>query len=134
MLNYLVLLFNLTIVIDGLEKDVQETMCKELIHESFSESSVIFVEKSQSNCFYIIKSGTVGVYIDKKLVRKLTTGQHFGLIGILKKFNRTSTVIALTDCELFSIGTEAFSKMFKQINLTIYFNFMLYMFLRNLNI
>jgi len=89
-------------------------MCKEMIHESFAKDSVIFVENSQSNCFYIIKKGTVGAYINENRVRTLSEKEHFGLIGIMRKVNRTSTVIALEDCELFSIGIESFEKIFQQ--------------------
>ncbi len=109
-------LFSILLVntLDGLEKDMQETMCKEMVPQSFSAQSTIFNENSQSNCVYIIKSGEVGVYINDIQVRVLESHQSFGLIGVILRLNRTSTVKAITDCDLFSIGIEAFEKMFKK--------------------
>ena len=89
-------------------------MCKEMVHEVIAQNNIICKEHSQSNCVYIIKSGTVGIYINNQCVKRLHSGDHFGMIGIIRKINRTSSAIAEEKSELFSIGVEAFEKMFKK--------------------
>ena len=58
--------------------------------------------------FYLIKEGTLDVYIDGELVQSLRPGESFGEIALLKDVPRTATVTARTEAALLALDRRHF--------------------------
>jgi MFS family permease len=58
--------------------------------------------------FYLIKDGTVDVYIDGKLVQSLAAGDSFGEIALLRDVPRTATVKVRTESVLYALDRRHF--------------------------
>ena len=77
--------------------------------ETYIEGQFIIKYGDPSECLYIIKEGTVDcLTLDKKVVRTLGTGEHFGAKSLLMQSTRTMSVIAKTKCVVCSISTQSF--------------------------
>lgn len=98
-------LFNL------LEESNLESLSEVLTLNSFSQCEVIVNEGDPGDLAYIIKQGTVGCYINKEEIRRLSAGDFFGEQALLYDTRRTATVIALDQVELLSLGRRDLSKV-----------------------
>jgi MFS family permease len=58
--------------------------------------------------FYLIKEGSLDVYVDGKLVQTLGAGSYFGEIALLRDVPRTATVKARTDSLLYGLDRNTF--------------------------
>ena len=58
--------------------------------------------------FYLIKEGTLDVYIDGNLVHSLDHGDSFGEIALLRDVPRTATVTARTEAALYALDRRHF--------------------------
>lgn len=58
--------------------------------------------------FYLVKDGTLEVYVDTKLVQTLGPGDSFGEIALLRDLPRTATVRAKTPATVFALDRRAF--------------------------
>ena len=85
---------------------------------TFYKGDYIFLEGQQSNCAYIIDSGLVGVYREdshgnRSLVRKLGKNEMFGEMGLIDKYPRSATIIALQDTKCVVIDRSRFNYLTK---------------------
>jgi MFS family permease len=58
--------------------------------------------------FYLIKDGTLDVYVDGKLVQSLEPGDSFGEIALLRDVPRTATVKARTEAVVYALDRRHF--------------------------
>ena len=86
--------------------------------KTFYTGEIIFLEGQTSNCAYIIDSGLVGVYREdalghRSLVRKLGKNDIFGEMGLIDKYPRSATAIALQDTRCTVIERSRFNYLAK---------------------
>lgn len=80
----------------------------------------IIIEGELSWGLYLILQGIVGIYKNNKLtgevydVGQLRSGSFFGEMSLVDENARSATVRALTDCVLFYISKETFTKFLAQ--------------------
>ena len=84
----------------------------------YAPNQVVFREGETSSMFYFIKSGQVLISKknqngDDEPLGVLKEGQFFGEIGLLEEMERTATVTALVDLEVFQLGAERFRHLVK---------------------
>lgn len=85
---------------------------------TFYKGDIIFLEGQTSRCAYIIDSGLVGVYREdpsgnRTLVRKLSKNDMFGEMGLIDKYPRSATTIALQDTKCMIIERSRFNYLTK---------------------
>ncbi len=78
---------------------------------TFYKDEIIFLVGQSSDCAYIIESGNVGIYGEdsrgnRSLIRKLGKNDLFGEMGLIDKYPRSATAIALenTRCTIIEIS------------------------------
>ena len=89
-------------------KSLDADGCKMLIDNaylgSFAEDEVIIREGDDGDAFYLIKSGSVEISVEKDskkvVLSSLKRGAFFGEVSVLTENSRTATVTAEEDCEL----------------------------------
>ncbi|MBN2208780.1 MAG: cyclic nucleotide-binding domain-containing protein [Candidatus Coatesbacteria bacterium] len=84
--------------------------------QAFKPEELVFREGDSAGRFFFIKSGQVLVSKknlsgDDEPLSVLKGGQFFGEIGLLEQMERTATVKAITELEVFQIGREAFGRL-----------------------
>jgi CRP-like cAMP-binding protein len=85
---------------------------------TFFCGETIFREGQPSDCAYIIDSGSVGVYREdslgkRSLVQELGEHALFGEMGLIDKYPRSATVVALTDTRCMIIERSRFDYLKK---------------------
>lgn len=87
----------------------------ELDKRPFKAGEVIIKQGTPGETFYILASGTAGVFkerwFSKKRFADLGENQFFGEIALLENTGRTASVIADTDGELYFLPRDAFKKI-----------------------
>jgi CRP/FNR family transcriptional regulator, cyclic AMP receptor protein len=94
--------------------------------KTFYYGETIFQEGQPSDCAYIIESGNVGVYRDdsegkRSLVYELGEHSLFGEMGLIDKYPRSASVVALADTQCMVIERSRFDYM-KKFNSTFMVN------------
>lgn len=85
---------------------------------TFYKDDIIFLEGQASKCAYIIDSGNVGIFREnspgnRTLVRILKKNDLFGEMGLIDKYPRSATAIALTDTRCMVIERSRFNYLTK---------------------
>jgi MFS family permease len=81
----------------GALDEVQATPAQEIVRQG-----------EPGDRFYLIKEGTLDVYIDGTLVQSLGSGDSFGEIALLRDVPRTATVKARTEASLYALDRRHF--------------------------
>ncbi|MBT3922477.1 MAG: cyclic nucleotide-binding domain-containing protein [Nitrospina sp.] len=87
-------------------------------YQTFSNGETIFQEGQTSDCAYIINSGSVGVYREdsqgkRSLVQELGAHAMFGEMGLIDKYPRSATVVALEKTKCMVIERPRFDYLKK---------------------
>jgi MFS family permease len=78
----------------------------ELIH--CDQGETILRKGEAGDRFYVVASGELDVEVDGDSTRRLTAGEGFGEIALLRDVPRTASVTARTDVDLYGLDREAF--------------------------
>ncbi|MFK7909474.1 MAG: cyclic nucleotide-binding domain-containing protein [Akkermansiaceae bacterium] len=72
---------------------------------SFKKGEVVFSEGDESDCLYVIKSGSVRISVDsadgENEISVLTAGEVLGEMGVVEKLPRSATATAMKDASLY---------------------------------
>ena len=79
--------------------------------KNYKENDVIFREGEIGDKLYMIKSGSVKVYTNNKLMREMGEGSCFGEVALLLDKPRTATIIAACDCKICYLTKEDFNSL-----------------------
>ena len=86
---------------------------KVIKHQHVKENDVIIKQGERGNTMYIIKNGSVNVFVsldsenvEKKLIAVLGPGDHFGEMALFDDGLRSATVIAREESELLTISRD----------------------------
>lgn len=84
----------------------------------FYKDDIIFLEGQSSKCAYIIDSGDVGIYREDSLhhrlfICKLGKNDLFGEMGLIDKYPRSATAIALSDTRCMIVERSRFNYLTK---------------------
>lgn len=107
-------------IFEWIDSSVLSTIIKGLKIEKFSSSEVIIQEWDESNWkAYIIKSWEVNVEISWEKRAILKTWDIFWEIALLNEEERTASIIAITDVEVFVLTQDIIFELINNWNDTI---------------
>jgi CRP-like cAMP-binding protein len=76
--------------------------------ETFQAGETIFAEGDRADRMYMVKSGSVSLTKDGRVLEQAGPGAIFGELALIDRENRSATAAAETDCELASIDKRRF--------------------------
>jgi voltage-gated potassium channel len=88
--------------------DVAE-IARLLRREVFPARSVVVRRGDPADAMYFIVSGELEVDVEPP--RRMSQGQYFGEIALLRDTVRTATVATVSECELLSLGVADFRRL-----------------------
>ena len=80
----------------------------------FKDGEVIFSEGDHGDCMYVVKSGSVALKHNNKLLETLKPGEIFGELALIDNEKRMASAQAMGDTELYCINEERFHFMIRQ--------------------
>ena len=99
----------------------KQAIAQRLENRTFAKDQVIFSEGETGDSLYIIKSGSVGVFIVEPMVglqfelARLRTGQVFGEMAILTEEKRSATCKAMETSDVYVLPRTAFIRVLERI-------------------
>ena len=100
-----------------LEEADQKELVSSLRRKDLKGGEVLYRQGNLGDSIYFLAEGLLCSSIDNpdsdnmEKVERFTSGVHFGCEAILKKSNRMSTVVALTDSVVFSLDPQTVSQV-----------------------
>jgi divalent anion:Na+ symporter, DASS family len=101
----------------GLDRVTLAKLAAHLQPLSYNAHSTIFRQGEIGDAFYLVASGSVGVYTNDKtataemLVKVLHAGEPFGEMALLSNIPRTATIKVESDCEVLRLERGAFVEL-----------------------
>ena len=78
--------------------------------------TTLFKQGSNGNFFYILKQGSVDLYINDSLIKTISPKQSIGELALLHCAARSGTIKATKDCEFWVLERKNFRKIVDFIN------------------
>lgn len=101
-------------IFEGIDNEVVEEILKNAETESFMAGETIIKQWDFPNAtWYIIKEGSVDVFVSDKHTAKLTAGDIFGEIALLNEEPRSANVVAESNVTTYLITQNM---LFEMIN------------------
>ena len=79
--------------------------------EKYNKGDNIIIEGKEANKFYIIKKGSVDIYVSNKYIRTLNINEYFGERALFYRELRSATLTAHEDCEMYYLEKEDFDNI-----------------------
>ena len=104
----------------GLERVALAKLAAHLEPLFYPADSIIFRQAEPGDAFYLVATGSVGVYSTgpsvaaEKLVKVLHAGEPFGEMALLTNSTRTATIKAETDCEVLRLDRSFFLELVRE--------------------
>ena len=106
---------------EHVKPDYLPSISQRLEERVFSRDEVIFREGDQGETLYIIKAGSVGVFlIDPNVglkfeLARLRTGQVFGEMALLTKHPRSATCVAMEPTSCLVLESQTFHAIVERL-------------------
>jgi cGMP-dependent protein kinase len=79
--------------------------------EKYKKDEYIMTQGEEGNKFYIVKKGSIDVFVNNKYVRRLNSLQYLGERALFFREPRSATCIAHKDCEMYYLEKEDFDNV-----------------------
>jgi cAMP-dependent protein kinase regulator len=100
----------------NLQKTARKEIAKQMSLGFMPANSFIFKQGEVGNFFYILKSGSIELYINSNPVKLMSKGESFGDLALLHGAVRSGTVKTLEDTELWCLERNKFRTVTDYIN------------------
>lgn len=94
-----------------LDGDNKRLVINSLQEKSVPSGTTIIKQGDEGDYFYIVESGTVEFYVNNSKVNTSGAGSSFGELALMYNSPRAATVIATTDCFLWTLDRMTFKKI-----------------------
>ena len=82
--------------------------------------TTLFKQGSIGNYFYIVREGSVELYINDLHIKTISPKQSFGEMALLHSAVRSGTIVATSDCEFWVLERKNFRTIVDYINKILY--------------
>jgi CRP-like cAMP-binding protein len=83
-------------------------LCSHLAERDLAEGAELMAEGTRSVLIHVLVSGTVGIYVGRVLVKRVSDpGSFLGEISALLEVPHTARVVALTPCQIRTMAADA---------------------------
>jgi cGMP-dependent protein kinase len=96
-----------------LKDDDKGKVCKAFKLEKFTPNSSVIREGEKGNKLYVLREGQLRSEAPNGTTKILTAGAYFGESAMLEEETRKTTVVAITECEVFSLTRSDLKSIFK---------------------
>jgi CRP-like cAMP-binding protein len=109
-----------------LDLRIRSELCKQMTYVCLEPNETLFRQGEESDAFFLILAGQVGVYIKQQLeaqgkqlvkdvlVATIHEGGTFGEWGLQQEQPRTATIKSFTPCELVRIGKQEYEYVLRE--------------------
>jgi cGMP-dependent protein kinase 1 len=87
---------------------------------TFQSESYIFMQGMPSKSYYVIRTGSIDVYVNNKRVNKIRPGDGFGELALLHDNPRSASLKCTEATSLWGLDRETFKKVIEEMNMQIY--------------
>jgi small-conductance mechanosensitive channel/CRP-like cAMP-binding protein len=105
-------------ILQPLKEDEVSMLAEDLSHHLFGRGEAVCKQGEPGSTFYIIKSGLIGVKVNRDgvdvEVARLQPGSYFGEMSLLTGDVRSSTCTALEDSELLCLDRDTFGVLLQE--------------------
>ena len=102
----------------SLDESLHKEIIEHIVLMYYPANYVLFNEGDQGDALYIIKKGQVEIFHNPKeegdlptKVAEIADGGFFGEMALVSEIPRNASAKALTDCEVFILSKDDFSKL-----------------------
>jgi uncharacterized membrane protein len=104
---------------EAMDESERDSLCQLLEAKQYSTGTTIFHAGDVGDSFYIVRSGTVQIYIEnfegaKIILRESLPGDVFGDVSMFDGGPRTATAVATEDSELLLLDKEGLLELVKK--------------------
>ena len=99
-----------------LDKKARKEITKEMTLSSIEAGAKIFEQGKNGNYFYIIKEGTIQLYIDDKFIKEIGRGESVGELALIHSTPRSATAVAKSNLLVWVLERKNFRKIIDVIN------------------
>jgi CRP-like cAMP-binding protein len=97
------------LIIEGNTMNLAKLFSHETDLVTLSAGQILFKAGEQGELMYVLMSGSVEIVVHDKLVETAVEGAVLGEMAMIDGEQHSATVIAKSDCTLFSIGRQRFT-------------------------
>jgi CRP-like cAMP-binding protein len=99
----------------GLDSGTLDSLADSILVIKRLRGSYIFFQGDPADGVYILRSGAIAIVLDSPdgrelVINELRAGDCFGELAVITNQNRSTSALALKDCELFVVPAHAFKK------------------------
>lgn len=87
---------------------------------SFQADSYVFMQSSRARSYYVIRTGSIEVFVNGKKVNKIHAGEGFGELALLQDNPRSATLKCAEATTLWGLDRETFRKVIEEMNVQVY--------------
>lgn len=99
-----------------LDKRARQEIIKEMTLCSIDEGIEVFKQGLPGSYFYIVKEGTLQLYIDDKYIKDINRGESIGELALIHSSPRSGTLKAKTKVFVWCLERKNFRKIVDVIN------------------
>lgn len=95
----------------NLDKGSQKLLANALIEENYTKGKKIIEQNAEGRSIYIVKEGSIDIYVNFQYIRTLGTGEYFGERTLFFNENRSATAQARGNVTVFKLNKSDFDNI-----------------------
>ena len=119
-MNAILNALNSHFIFSSLNEEDKEIIAKSMQLFAFNAGSYIFKQLMPSKSFYVIRTGSVDVFVNGQKVNKLLAGAGFGELALINSSERSTSIKCAKDSTFWIMERDTFKKLIEDISTEAY--------------